>query len=55
MVAPCPLASLIVLQRQLNQNGSHRPNLRKILYVIVVQAFPSAGLQRIRFMVTATC
>jgi hypothetical protein len=25
---------LIVLQRQLNQNRGHRPNLRKILYVI---------------------
>jgi hypothetical protein len=25
---------LVVSQRQLNQSGSHRPNLRKILYVI---------------------
>jgi hypothetical protein len=29
------LASLNVSQRQLNQSGSHRPNLRKILYVIM--------------------
>src|SRR5882762_4575837 len=28
------LALLNVSQRQLNQSGSHRPNLRKILYVI---------------------
>jgi transposase len=28
------LASSVVSQRQLNQSGSHRPNLRKILYVI---------------------
>ena len=28
------MASSVVSQRQLNQSGSHRPNLRKILYVI---------------------
>jgi hypothetical protein len=29
-----PLARLIVLQRQLDQNRGHPPNLRKILYVV---------------------
>ena len=28
------MASLVVSQRQPNQSGSHRPNVRRILYVI---------------------
>jgi len=41
------LASSVVSQRQLNQSGSHRPNLRKILYVIhniLMLAFPNSQL-----------
>ena len=38
------LALLNVSQRQLNQSGSHRPNLRKILYVIAARSRWLKGL-----------
>jgi hypothetical protein len=35
---------LNVSQRQLNQSGSHRPNLRKILYVINGRVFAAGDI-----------
>jgi len=37
------LASSVVSQRQLNQSGSHRPILRKILYVIIDEGLAVEG------------